>query len=55
MKGEKGKELKKKAIEWKSTAEKATTHPKGSSYLNLEHMIRQVLLAAIDNNDSNAS
>ncbi|CBI19176.3 unnamed protein product, partial [Vitis vinifera] len=38
MEGEKGKEMKKKTMEWKHTAEAATTGPDGSSYLNLEKM-----------------
>ncbi|TXG65858.1 hypothetical protein EZV62_007133 [Acer yangbiense] len=44
--GEKGKEMKKKAMEWKLLAEKATTGPNSSSYLNLETMIKQVLLSS---------
>ncbi|KAK1581482.1 hypothetical protein Q3G72_006405 [Acer saccharum] len=46
MQGEKGKEMKKKAMEWKLLAEKATTGPNSSSYLNLETMIKQVLLSS---------
>ncbi|KAJ9673863.1 hypothetical protein PVL29_023425 [Vitis rotundifolia] len=44
MVGEKGKVMKKKAMEWKHTAEVATTGPNGSSYLNLEKIFEQVLL-----------
>ncbi|KAJ9673860.1 hypothetical protein PVL29_023422 [Vitis rotundifolia] len=44
MEGEKGKEMKKKTMEWKLTAEAATTGPNGSSHLNLEKMFEQVLL-----------
>ena len=44
MEGEKGKEMKKKTMEWKHTAEAATTGPNGSSYLNLEKMFEHVLL-----------
>ena len=44
MDGEKGKELKKKAIEWKIKAEDATK-PSGSSYQNLDKLIFEVLLA----------
>ena len=41
--GEKGKEMKKKVIEWKIKAEEATK-PGGSSYQNLEKLIAQLLL-----------
>ena len=44
MNGEKGKNMKKKVIEWKTKAEEATK-PGGSSYQNLEKLIVQVLLA----------
>ncbi|KAJ9673869.1 hypothetical protein PVL29_023429 [Vitis rotundifolia] len=44
MEGEKGKELKKKALEWKSLAEEATRGPNGSSFSNLDKMITQALL-----------
>ncbi|TXG52773.1 hypothetical protein EZV62_021942 [Acer yangbiense] len=44
MEGEKGKQIKKKVMEWKSSAEKATTAPNGSSHLNLEKIIKEVLL-----------
>lgn len=47
MKGEKGKEMKKKALEWKQRAEEATSAPAGSSYLNLEKLINEVLLPKI--------
>ncbi|KAL3843767.1 hypothetical protein ACJIZ3_001170 [Penstemon smallii] len=43
MEGEKGKEMKKKAMEWKRKAEEATA-PGGSSYKNLDEMINEVLL-----------
>uniref|UniRef100_A0A2P2MQH5 anthocyanidin 3-O-glucosyltransferase n=1 Tax=Rhizophora mucronata TaxID=61149 RepID=A0A2P2MQH5_RHIMU len=48
MEGEKGKEMKKKAMEWKTLAEDATSCPTGSSYVNLDHMITRVLLSARD-------
>ena len=48
MNGEKGKEMKKKAMEWKKMAEEATTCPTGSSRLNLNKVINQVLLFARD-------
>ena len=44
MDGEKGKELKKKAMEWKIKAEDATK-PSGSSYQNMDKLIFEVLLA----------
>ena len=44
MKGEKGKEIKRKAIEWKELAEQAT-NTDGSSFLNLEKLVNEVLLA----------
>ncbi|XP_031285543.1 7-deoxyloganetin glucosyltransferase-like [Pistacia vera] len=43
MHGEKGKEMKKRAVEWQLKAEKASA-PAGSSYQNLEKLIAQVLL-----------
>ncbi|XWS25293.1 hypothetical protein CRYUN_Cryun27aG0056800 [Craigia yunnanensis] len=48
MEGEKGKEMKKKALEWKRKAEEATGNSKGSSYRNLDQMINQVLLSPRD-------
>ncbi|KAJ8759713.1 hypothetical protein K2173_009814 [Erythroxylum novogranatense] len=44
MEGEKGKELKNTAMEWKKMAEEATG-PKGSSSLNLEKLINEILLS----------
>ncbi|KAL9289792.1 hypothetical protein ACSQ67_024447 [Phaseolus vulgaris] len=44
MDGEKGKEMKEKAIQWKDLAVSATSGPHGSSFLNLENMIREVLV-----------
>ncbi|KAK6143706.1 hypothetical protein DH2020_024054 [Rehmannia glutinosa] len=41
--GEKGKKMKEKALEWKRKAEEAT-RPGGSSYLNLDKLIKEVLL-----------
>ena len=43
MEGEKGKQIKKTAMEWKLLAEKAVSAPNGSSKLNLEKMIKEVL------------
>ncbi|KAK7857951.1 7-deoxyloganetin glucosyltransferase [Quercus suber] len=45
MAGEKGQKLKKKAIEWKKLTEEATG-PTGSSSVNLDKIINQVLLAS---------
>ncbi|XP_058086837.1 7-deoxyloganetin glucosyltransferase-like [Magnolia sinica] len=43
MEGEKGKEMKKKAMEWKERAENATK-PGGSSYENLDKLFNEILL-----------
>lgn len=48
MEGEKGKEMKKKALEWKRKAEEATSIPNGSSYRNLDRLMKQVLLSPRD-------
>ncbi|KAK7301191.1 hypothetical protein RJT34_12052 [Clitoria ternatea] len=50
MDGEKGKEMKKKALQWKKLAMDAASGPHGSSFLNLENMVRDVLLAKIVQN-----
>ncbi|KAJ9673856.1 hypothetical protein PVL29_023418 [Vitis rotundifolia] len=44
MEGEKGEEMKKKTMEWKKIAHEATTAPSGSSFSNLDRMIKQLLL-----------
>ncbi|GMI82833.1 UDP-glucosyl transferase 85A3 [Hibiscus trionum] len=44
IRGERGKEIKKKALEWKRKAEKSITNPDGSSYRNLDKII-QILLS----------
>lgn len=44
MEGEKGKEMKRKAMEWKALAQEATTSHNGSSF-NLDHLITNVLLS----------
>ncbi|XP_022143084.1 7-deoxyloganetin glucosyltransferase-like [Momordica charantia] len=44
MEGEKGKEMRNKAGEWKKLAEEAAARGTGSSFLNLEKVINQVLL-----------
>jgi len=43
MEGERGKEMKRKAMEWKEMAREAT-RPSGSSCLNLDEVIDKVLL-----------
>ncbi|KAK7412114.1 hypothetical protein VNO78_03562 [Psophocarpus tetragonolobus] len=43
LEGEKGKEMKKKAIEWKKMAQEAT-NINSSSYLNLEKLVNELLL-----------
>ncbi|XP_059279743.1 7-deoxyloganetin glucosyltransferase-like [Lycium ferocissimum] len=44
MVGEKGKEMKKKAMEWKKLAEEAAEKSTGSSYVNMDKMINEILL-----------
>uniref|UniRef100_A0A5B7A6P5 Putative UDP-glucosyl transferase 85A2 n=1 Tax=Davidia involucrata TaxID=16924 RepID=A0A5B7A6P5_DAVIN len=45
MEGEtKGKEMKNKAMEWKTKAQEATS-PGGSSYLNFERLLKEILLS----------
>ncbi|KAK1553565.1 hypothetical protein Q3G72_000489 [Acer saccharum] len=46
MEGEMGKQIKKKAMEWQSLAQKATTAPNGSSHLNLDKIIEEALLTS---------
>ncbi|PIA50829.1 hypothetical protein AQUCO_01200237v1 [Aquilegia coerulea] len=43
MEGQKGKDMKRKMLEWKKSAEESTK-PGGSSYANLEKVIKDVLL-----------
>ncbi|CAL0312448.1 unnamed protein product [Lupinus luteus] len=43
--GNKGKELKEKSLEWKTLAKTAASKPNGSSFLNLEKMIHEVLIS----------
>ncbi|CAN0841959.1 7-deoxyloganetin glucosyltransferase [Linum grandiflorum] len=45
MDGEKGKEMKQRAMEWKKSAEDATRGDIGLAYLNLEDMINNILLS----------
>ncbi|CAN1333249.1 7-deoxyloganetin glucosyltransferase [Linum perenne] len=47
--GEKGKEMKERALEWKNLAKDATQVEIGQAYLNLEDMINKILLT----NDGN--
>ena len=42
--GDKGKKMKKKAMEWKKLAEEATS-PLGSSSFNLKNLVTEVLLS----------
>ncbi|XP_024169626.1 (R)-mandelonitrile beta-glucosyltransferase [Rosa chinensis] len=45
MEGKEGKEMRKKAMEWKKLAEEAITAPNGSSFLNLDELVNQKLLS----------
>ncbi|RDX96334.1 7-deoxyloganetin glucosyltransferase [Mucuna pruriens] len=45
MDGQKGKEMKEKALQWKELAKSAVSGPYGSSFLNLENMIHEILLS----------
>ncbi|XP_065880507.1 7-deoxyloganetin glucosyltransferase-like [Euphorbia lathyris] len=45
MNGDGGKEMRKNAMEWKSKAEMATSTPTGSSYMNFEKLISNLLLS----------
>ncbi|KAF8023547.1 hypothetical protein BT93_F0911 [Corymbia citriodora subsp. variegata] len=45
MEGKKGKEMKRKAMEWKEMA-RVATRPSGSSFLNLDEVIDKVLLSS---------
>ncbi|KAK4435517.1 7-deoxyloganetin glucosyltransferase [Sesamum alatum] len=42
--GENGREMKRRAMEWKKKAAEATASPHGSSFVNLERLVKQVLL-----------
>ena len=44
LEGDKGKKMKKKAMEWKILAEEATG-PLGSSSINLKNLVSEVLLS----------
>lgn len=46
MTGEKGKEMKKKALEWKKLAEEAAQKPEGSSYVNIYKMVNKIVLCS---------
>ncbi|KAK7275779.1 hypothetical protein RIF29_16901 [Crotalaria pallida] len=48
MDGEKGKEMKEKALEWKRSAKIAASGPHGSSFLNMEKVVNHVLLGNFD-------
>ncbi|XP_061345945.1 7-deoxyloganetin glucosyltransferase-like [Gastrolobium bilobum] len=45
MEGQQGKVLTKKALEWKKLAEDVAIHKDGSSFMNFDNMVRQVLLS----------
>ncbi|KAL9289793.1 hypothetical protein ACSQ67_024448 [Phaseolus vulgaris] len=44
MDGEKGKQMKEKALQWKKLAKSAASGPYGTSFLNLDNMVHEVLL-----------
>ena len=44
LEGDKGKKMKKKAMEWKKLAEEATS-PIGSSSINLKNFVSEALLS----------
>ncbi|XP_060173247.1 7-deoxyloganetin glucosyltransferase-like [Lycium barbarum] len=46
MVGEKGKEMKKKAIEWKNLAKISAKEHSGSSYVNIEKVVNDILLVS---------
>ncbi|OIW21362.1 hypothetical protein TanjilG_01631 [Lupinus angustifolius] len=50
MDEKKGKEMKEKALEWKRFAEDAASGPDGSSFLNLDKVVHQILLGQTDKN-----
>ncbi|XP_059643633.1 7-deoxyloganetin glucosyltransferase-like [Cornus florida] len=54
MEGEKGKEMKKRVMELKKKAEEATSPSQGSSFLNLNKMVEEVLLLLPPNKVSQA-
>ncbi|MCD9559539.1 hypothetical protein HAX54_017539 [Datura stramonium] len=46
MMGEKGKEMKKNALKWKKLAEEAAQKSTGSSYVNIDKLINEILLSS---------
>ncbi|KAL7262590.1 hypothetical protein ACSBR1_000869 [Camellia fascicularis] len=52
MGGEKGKEMKRKVMEWKKLTKEATARSVGSSYLNFEKLVRSVLMSTGSNQTS---
>ncbi|GMP45931.1 hypothetical protein CsSME_00014266 [Camellia sinensis var. sinensis] len=50
--GEKGKEMKRKVMEWKNLGEEATACFVGSSYLNFDKLVRSVLMSTGSNESS---
>lgn len=47
MEGEKGEEMRQRALEWKESAENAVKEGVGSSCMNLEKLINNVLLVNV--------
>nr|UXM20072.1 UGT48 [Panax notoginseng] len=45
IEGEKGKEMKKRVVEWKNKAKSATSPYMGSSYLDIDKMVNEVILS----------
>ncbi|RZB69518.1 7-deoxyloganetin glucosyltransferase isoform B [Glycine soja] len=50
MDGENGKKMKDKVLQWKELAKNATSGPNGSSFLNLDNMVHNILLGKIVKN-----
>ncbi|KAB2628938.1 7-deoxyloganetin glucosyltransferase-like [Pyrus ussuriensis x Pyrus communis] len=48
MEGEEGKEMRKKALEWKRLATEATTSPNGTSFVDLDRMASRVLQSPVN-------
>nr|BAG80542.1 glycosyltransferase [Lycium barbarum] len=46
MVGEKGKQMKKKTIEWKNLAQESAKQSTGSSYVNIEKVVNDILLSS---------
>ncbi|KAM3305361.1 hypothetical protein P3S67_012227 [Capsicum chacoense] len=48
MAGKKGKEMKKKTLEWKKLVEEAAKKITGSSHMNIDKMIKEILLKLLE-------